>query len=495
MSSYWNSIKKASIFGRELQFELDSSIKHTSTFSFLLTLLIAIGTIVVGFIVGTEIYERKKPKFTESSYSIDSEDSQFTNEQFPFLIGFLHGNGQTILEKDLNKYLDVRVYTFIVTKEGYKTQPFNLTNCELDSIVKEDVKNIFKQRIDTFNYTKHYCFPNEVLIKNTYGGMDSSAFFISINRCRTNCASDINLRLNGMIAGFTYVNTLVEPTDYEHPINFVEQSDTLSLNSQLSKTITYSFKKNILNTDKGWIFENRETIRYINLGLIKTDYYFSERELMRLVIESHKVVSRSLREYMKVQDLFAVAGGFFNACYIILTILFTDYIKFEYYMDINEKTKILENFQIQKNNNSLIQFASSSNIKLSNLNNDNDKNDVQNSKKNLLTLNNEKNKLMKNNENVLQNIKKVQATQDKKVERVEDKIDNKIIEKNQLDDLEKEKEKENVETEYYLVYLFSNLICCNNYNKEIFRKVQYILSFDNYIFDFYQRKENQINCI
>lgn len=100
-------IKRFSIFGRELQFENEFSNKYNSCFSLILTIIIVIGTISVGFIVGTEVYKRRKPKLTESSRGIEIDDSSFNFNEFPIMMGFMHSNSVPIKEEDLYKYLNI----------------------------------------------------------------------------------------------------------------------------------------------------------------------------------------------------------------------------------------------------------------------------------------------------------------------------------------------------------------------------------------------------
>ena len=334
--------KKLSIFGRELQFENEYSNKYNSYFSLLLTLILIFGTITVGFIVGTEVYKRKKPKLTESSRNIEIDDSSFYLDEFPLMMSFVYSDGTPIKKEDLNKYLNIFVTNVNVTTGGYVTQQYNLIDCNFDSSPNKDIANLLqKTKKDLSNFSL-FCFPKDILIKNKFGSSNSNTITIGIVRCFSNCASDLNNRIEGIQTGLIHANSLIDPSDYEQAVKYFEHSSIYILSTRLAKRVIYSFKKNILDTDKGWLFENIETRRYISLGSITADFFLSDNELMRIIIESSIIVTKSLRVYMKIQELFAILGGFFNACYIIINVIFSDYLKFEYYLYINRTTKFMD---------------------------------------------------------------------------------------------------------------------------------------------------------
>ncbi len=161
----------------------------------------------------------------------------------------------------------------------------------------------------------------KILTKTSFG----------FSRCSKNCAPDRDKILEGMLIGFTYVDSYISPSDYKNPVKYNSNMKTLMTSLKISKRIFFFFHKNILQTNTGLIFEDYLTERYISFAGTETDMYFSDTELMRILIESPTVVSLNNREYLKLQELIANLGGFFNGILILTKLIFGDYLKFLYY--------------------------------------------------------------------------------------------------------------------------------------------------------------------
>ena len=78
LKKIFTELRKINIFGREYHFEKDNSNTSNSIPSFILSLLVFIATIVIVFIFGKEIYERKNPILTTSQTTIDTNNSTFS---------------------------------------------------------------------------------------------------------------------------------------------------------------------------------------------------------------------------------------------------------------------------------------------------------------------------------------------------------------------------------------------------------------------------------
>jgi hypothetical protein len=91
-------------------------------------------------------------------------------------------------------------------------------------------------------------------------------------------------------------------------------------------------EESLLVSDVGWILEDYNNKNFVKLRDIQEETLVSSsrKEFFKLILEVMKTREKTVRYYMKVQELFAKIGGLINAMLIIVNILIYDYIKFKY---------------------------------------------------------------------------------------------------------------------------------------------------------------------
>lgn len=112
-----------------------------------------------------------------------------------------------------------------------------------------------------------------------------------------------------------------------------------------------------LLSDESWIFEN-----YIDNKIIYYRNSYNEylqptlfsKELFTLSIEVSKKIIVSTRSYMKLQDLFARIGGFYNALSILINIILYDYVRFKFNSNYSKYTLDISNFKLQEKDNDFL---------------------------------------------------------------------------------------------------------------------------------------------
>ena len=115
---------KIDLFGRFLTLEENENQKFTTNIGVILTICLLIVSIVIDFIFGKEIYERKNPLVIQS---FDKKDySRISIKDFPFILGFRTGNSEDF---PIDNYLDIYVAslsydneTNFYSKEGKLTK-------------------------------------------------------------------------------------------------------------------------------------------------------------------------------------------------------------------------------------------------------------------------------------------------------------------------------------------------------------------------------------
>ena len=83
-----NSLQSLDAFGKDYMFEEDKKSAFRTNFGGLLTFLITISVIIIGFIFGKEIYERKTPKVFSSDDITSIDNSLIKAVDLPFIITF-----------------------------------------------------------------------------------------------------------------------------------------------------------------------------------------------------------------------------------------------------------------------------------------------------------------------------------------------------------------------------------------------------------------------
>lgn len=518
-----NEILKVNLFGRDLQFEKDYSSRYNSCSSFLLTIIVVISTIVVSFLFGQEIYLRKNPKSSQSIKIVNDEDTSVILDDFPIIFSFSNALGQNILDSDLRKILRISPVEIIYDKENITRVVHSFSICDINSFVNNDQKHFVKEVIESgkLNNETFYCF-NNTNIRPSFKGKRSNPIsnmlYLNLQRCRENCRSDFKSIIEGMYFKYVYVNSFVDPKNYTNPIKYFAEPQLIKISDTISKDIIHSFTRNILQTNEGWILDNIKEKLFVSSKNSITEFFFSTTTLMTLYFESPNNVNTIFREYMKIQDLLANIGGFFNASVILINVFFSHYLRFDYYMFIDSKiysskttnkpkeeilnnqlSNILrnnyvnsnirnqergENVNLEKNvenennpeNQNEVELNKNKNISVKKSVFKEEKDDDRNSRKEIKKIRKIKDEV-KRDENDVGNNSKQRILNNK----LEDKFENYKI--NHLKDKDPSLESMNNEiyTEYYLSYLYHNICCCDPINEKRINRVQQVISFENYI--------------
>ena len=510
MNSIINEVIKINLFGRDLQFEKDFSSRYNSCPSFILTLLVLISTIIVSFLFGQEIYMRKNPKSSQSIKIISDEETEIPLSNFPLIFSFSTSLGMNILDSDLLKILRINPIEMIYDRQNITRVVHSFQICDINSFENNDKNKHIINAIESgkANNETFYCF-NQTLnpkFKGIKSNPISSMLYLNIQRCRQNCKQDFKTIIEGMYLKYVYVNSFIDPKNYTNPVNYFTEPQLIKLSDSISKDITHSFSKSILQTNKGWIFDNKKDEFFITSKKSVTEFFFSTTTLATVYFDSPNNVDILFREYMKLQDLLANIGGFFNALVIVLSILFSHYLKFDYYMfidsKINSKSLVIEsNKRGEENVNPVNNILKNNFLRTRQVNNEDENADaVENEKQvenknvnenNSNRSNNNRNKLNEENKNESKN--KIKVRVNRRGNNPEEKnfnshdfsqqkinINNNIL-KEATTDTTKNLSLYEGFTEYYISYLYYNYCCCNSYNTKRIDKVQQILSFENYI--------------
>lgn len=338
LSKHKKLLMKIDLFSRDINLEDNDSQSYHTWIGVLLTFITIISCCVIGFLFGNEIYQRKNPKVVATEERIDT--SRISFKDLPISFAFIYTDGSNI--EDIDQVL--KFHAGIMDYNTMKLElDFNvLRKCDPEYYNKE-VKHMVEEMLETGkekNQTYFCLMPEKINhIQDNYGSLNATFTTVAFYKCNPEtdvCKADNEEKVyQEFYVTMQYPAFLVNPNNYTDPISYYMTSHMQQLNSQFLKRNYFRFTINNLETNQGWLLDDHVDKNYLHLDSIKNDINPGFAGFMYwATFESPNLRKKTTREYMKIQDLFAKIGGFFNCLVIIFKILTIHYVKFRYYKEI-----------------------------------------------------------------------------------------------------------------------------------------------------------------
>ena len=326
----------------QIGFELDRSTKFKSFQGAVLSTVVIIATIIIGFLFGSEIYKRQKPNVTSSATFIGN--SIIYLKDFPLVMTFY--NDTEILLNPFD-YYDILLYKENYTNSEnefadylYGSKP---VSCRYDHFHAWKSK-ISEQKINEIMDISPICFDNEeeIYFENTDDDVNSTYIQLTVKSCMNSnkvCPDDYDLVVSQTYAQLYFMESYVDSIDYSDPIKFYIKGISQQLIPNRIKKSTVVIINNSYYSDNGWILEDKYLTEFtlnsaISNELIdQNDLYYND--LLWFILSSPKLGLQYDRNYLKVQDLFAKLGGILNALVVMGRIILYNYSNFKYIVTLN----------------------------------------------------------------------------------------------------------------------------------------------------------------
>lgn len=330
-----NFIISFDVFGQEFTPEFEDSKSFKTKTGLCFTIILLTACIVLSILFGQEIYQRENPNVTYS----DTVQNYFQIplSDVPFL--FQLRNTATSKSVKLLNYLipDSNIYDVYngnITLK--KTSP--LEPCSIDFYPSFKNSNVSND----FDFADYYCLnPKNFIIQNLAYSNNSMTLridFYKCNKLKFKCADDLDLIFNALNLAIVYPDSLVDPKDYEKPINIEYVSTHNIISNVLVKIRMFSYSLNTLVSDYGWLLENIDKVSYIQLASSEVQYNILDIKdsfpKFVFMIGGSPVGKKITRSYMKIQDLFAKIGGIANVAYIICYVISYDFLRFKFLFNV-----------------------------------------------------------------------------------------------------------------------------------------------------------------
>ena len=328
--------------GFQIGLEFEMSTKFKSIHGAVLSIIVFIMTTIIGFLFGSEIYQREKPYVTSSATYV--ENSNVYLKDFPLALYFYNDTELLINPFD---YYDVLLYKINFTNSESEFAGFlhgsKPVICRKDHFYPWN-NRISEQKINEIMIASPICFDNEedVYFENTDDDVNSTYIQLTVKSCkdsRKKCPDDYYIVVSQTYVQLIFMESYVNSKDYSNPIKFYIKGNTQQLIPNRIKKSTVVIINNIYYSDDGWILEDKYLTRFTQNSLINNeaidqigDYH---NHLLWLIFASPKLGIQYDRNYLKVQDLFAKLGGILNVLIVMGKILLYNYTNFKYIVNLN----------------------------------------------------------------------------------------------------------------------------------------------------------------
>ena len=151
----------------------------------------------------------------------------------------------------------------------------------------------------------------------------------------------IEKKIRGSYFSMVFTEIVVDVYNYSNPVSFEDRHYAMSmLGAGSAKTNSVNIKKVEIETDYGFFFEDRETVRDVSIDYIIRDLSPSEMyddAFAIIYIFGGGNVDRFYRSYVKLQDVMANISGFMSTVLLIFGTLSYHYSKFRMYEKISNQ--------------------------------------------------------------------------------------------------------------------------------------------------------------
>lgn len=295
----------------------------------------------------------------------------------------------------------------------------------------------YKNLISNNTLSKMYCIPNlDLELKGTFSDDFYSFMTIRLYPCKNDtnsvikCQSRENISnyLNGTIFSLNYQNFNIDPKDFKSPIKAKMGDFYTTVSINYFKELYIYFKKFLLITDNGLIFENinERNFSVFDYSMDLMSFKRTNEYFMQLTIRMSSNVAEVSRTYPKIQIFLSYIGGFFAFLESVFSTINFILIHNRVYQKIINKIffisnkpilnkRKLMNFFSEINNNQVLHKNNSFNDSLNKSLLINDKNKLMQSDHNVKTKNSFNNNFLKSNDkkkHCIQNSKTIGVSND-----------------------------------------------------------------------------------
>lgn len=329
------NLNKIDLFGKLFMFEEKEHQRFSTFGGIILTFIIVTTCIIIGFLFGNEIYERKDPTVIFSTEK--AEQSRVNITDFPIFYAFTTKTSQN--QPLAIKYLDagLSMYEYDKNLKVTKTSYSGYKRCDKNMFTDKYRDYAGNILISIGGFYDLYClvYDESLYFKNTYTSPESTFINLALTLKSGNfTVEEMDERdevMSGLFFTMVYMDSFIDSSSYNSPINYYQTTNMQQLSYNLLQR--HIFNLEIVNfiTHQGWLLEDSKENDVFMVKSIQKETSNSPRSLLWVTICSPNIRTKIIRSYMKLQDLLAKIGGFFNALYMLSLLVSKNYVDFCFY--------------------------------------------------------------------------------------------------------------------------------------------------------------------
>jgi len=345
-----NFLKLIDFIGKPIVFQIQGNEKFKSALGGVFSLILFAIVLFSFFYFGRDLYEKKNPSYLTQNTRLEfSPQWNLTNDNF-----FI---GIRVEDENFTTVEDPRFFEIIQSYIHYERNSRNEievknkhTKYMRNKCNDTHMKNHLNMKRPDGTGGKNQDFSNFFCpdIKYLIGGDFTENFFGSLIFKLKICDTDTERRLNITCAtdeerfrrfknkfylGKVTHNHIINPSEYENPIIQTFDYTVQKLELDFNKQTFINFAINYLRTDSGVFSQEFQEKKFLQIDSERPD--FTKRVDDNVIAECHILMSRNsnkyMRNYIKLQQVFAIVGGFVSISMNILIIIYSVYINSIYY--------------------------------------------------------------------------------------------------------------------------------------------------------------------
>ncbi len=361
-----NILKRIDIFGFNFPLRYQKKREYNTIFGITFSIISIIIMSLITFLYFIEMIHKTNFSVV-TNYIYSEENFEIDISSFPLMLTLINfkyakdiDDSYALFKLDLNVYTPLKnnIGILILNKTTY---PIELEMCSKSSF--GNYINMFKN----YEYSKNICIkPNQnIILEGRFGDQVKGYVTLDIhlikcvnstennNKCKS--IDEINHYLLTSYVSLFYISQTIDHYNVSNPIINLLNSDTFSISLEHIKRFYYFYSKERYISDNGIIFNNKKEYdlfqnHHINFDLI--DHESSTDVLLDIIFSCHNLKTLYEREYLKIQDILGIIGGFFDIISNLFYFISYNLIKKSFLLQIGNSF-ISSNYKILKNNSEL----------------------------------------------------------------------------------------------------------------------------------------------
>lgn len=345
--------RKLDIIGPQIGLEHSNSTRFKSGLGASISFLAIILCTVIAFMFGQEVYKREAPNLSISQELLENSNVKIQDLNMIFAISKFSGE---IITNPF-EYVQVKVSLFTI----FVNQSSSLDMNSYSAINTNGAITLVTN--------------STTLIENDLYSIPSTTFRVHLTKCNSmiqTCAPDLEEIFNTLYFTLLLNSNYFSSLNYDNPLKTIMRTYGIPISDKLMKNIEISVLNNYLESDNGWILEDYVKFNSLSVldPIIKYNFISNSEsdDLIRFQFGAPRLITKTSRRYMKIQELFALIGGLISGISISTQITFYHYLRFKYLMHFYKVELNKDDLLNQLSSKSIVSVNNKSFLKIDNQN-------------------------------------------------------------------------------------------------------------------------------